>query len=565
LKLIDSRRLRGPNLQLHGPAAVAEVSLENSEDPSAAITAWRRELERLSGALGLDGAEHAIVRPYPGGVCFTVPAPIDILYAATEVNEWAIASATASLGGDAAEPFEDAVARIAEEIADETRPRLTALYAAAHARRVAFLWDDTTVTLGMTARSKSYSIDELPEPADVAWDTLGRIPIALVTGTNGKTTTTRLVARMLREAGRVVGNTSTDGIAINGVVVESGNWTGAAAARNLCPRTDARGGGLATPRGGILRRGLGIDRADAAVVLNVSADHLGEFGVCDLDTMARAKGVVGNVVTPQGHVVLNADDPHVVALAPTFRASVVLFSMHFDSPALQSHRAAGGVVLFTRSGALWRADGAIETQLVEIADMPLAFGGAAHYNVANALAAAALAWSLGVPDDAVTRALVGFSASDNPGRGQLVELPGGVRLMTDFGHNPVALDAVLELAQVQRVPTRSLIVATTQAGDRDERALGAQAAAIARARPVRAFVWETPTLLRGRPPGEVSEVLSRELRVGGVPEVQIATTEVEAVALAIRSAAPGDLVVVTPCIDRAGVAKLIQMVRSDDV
>lgn len=562
MKLIDSRRLRGPNLQLGGPAAVAEVALDGGEDPSAVIVAWRGELERLSAALGVTGTERSVVRPFTGGICFTVPAPIDILYAATEVNEWAIASVAASLGGEPVEPFDDAVARIAAEIAEETRPRLTALEAAAHARGIPFLWDDETVTLGMAARQQSYPIDELPDPNEVGWSALGRIPVVLVTGTNGKTTSTRLVARMLREAGHSVGNTSTDGIAVNGVVVEAGDWTGAEAARNLLRRSEIDVAVLETARGGILRRGLGVDRADAALLLNVSADHLGEFGVCDLDTMARAKAVVGHVVTPEGHVVLNADDPHVVALRSTFRAAVVLFSLHADSPAIQLHRAAGGVALFARSGGLWRADGAQELQLARIADMPIAFGGAAPYNVANALAAAALAWSLGVPDDAVARALIGFSANDNPGRGQLVELASGVRMLVDFGHNPVALDAVLELAHaLQRDPSRparSLIVATTQAGDRDERALGAQAAAIARAHPARGFVWETPHLLRGRAPGEVSDILARELRAGGVPQVEIAPTEVEAVTSAIRGAAPGDLVIVTPCIDRAGVANVMR-------
>jgi cyanophycin synthetase len=240
---------------------------------------------------------------------------------------------------------------------------------------------------------------------------------------------------------------------------------------------------------------------------------------------------------------------------------VILFSLEADSPAVRAHRAAGGVAVFARAGGLWRASGPHEVQLVRIADIPITFGGAAPYNVANALAAAALAWSLGVPDDAIARALTTFSASDNPGRGQLVELTGGVRMLVDFGHNPVALDAVLALAHVlQRDPSRparSLIVATTQAGDRDEPALAAQAQAIARARPVRAYVWETPHLLRGRLPGEVSEILARELRAGGVPEVEIAPTEVDATLAAIRGAAPGDLVIVTPCIDRTGVAQVM--------
>lgn len=570
MRLLDSRRLRGPNLQLAAPAAVAEVALEPGEDPDAATAAWRAALVGLSAALDVEHAEQAVVRPFPGGLCFTVPAPIDILYAATEINEWAIAAATAALrGGEpqaTTEPFEEARERIAGEIAEERRPRLVALQAAARARDVPFLWDDEIVTLGMAARSRSYPIDELPATEEVPWAELGRIPVVLVTGTNGKTTTTRLIARMVREAGRDVGNTSTDGIAVNGVVVDPGDWTGAEAARQLLRRTDIELAVLETARGGILRRGLGVERADAALLLNISADHLGEFGVTDLPTMARAKAVVGQVVPPTGHVVLNADDEQLRALAGTFRANVVLFSLDAESPHLAAHHAAGGVVLFAKDGALWRSEGARagrvgrQVKLVEISAIQISFGGVARYNVANALGAAAVGWALGLPDAAIVRALETFDAAANPGRGQLVELRSGVRALVDFGHNPVALHGVLELARALQAGATAgsprVLVGTTQAGDRDEAALARHAAAIAEAHPALVFVWETPHLRRGRPPGETAEVLARELRGRGVL-VEIADSEVAAISAALDRATPGDIVVVAPCIDRTGVTDLL--------
>jgi UDP-N-acetylmuramyl tripeptide synthase len=562
VQLVDSRRLRGPNLQLLGPAAVAEVSLADDDDEGAATRAWRKALEQLATALGFSGAEHAITRPFPGGICFVLPSPIDILYAATEINEWAIACAAAELaGGLPAETLEIAHARIAAEIESERRPALLALEAAARAREIPFLWDDEVVTLGMAARSQSYPIDELPAPDAVPWGELGCIPVVLVTGTNGKTTSTRLIARMAKEAGRAVGNTSTDGIAVDGVVVEPGDWTGAEAARRLLRRSDIELAVLETARGGILRRGLAIDRADAALLLNVSADHLGEFGVHDLPTMARAKAVVGQVVAPPGHVVVNMDDEHLRVLAGSFQAPVIMVSLDAAHPAIATHRAAGGVALFARGGALWRGEGAREIRIVEIERIAISFGGIARYNVANALGAAAVGWSIGVPDEAIARALVEFDAADNPGRGQLVELDGGVRVLVDFGHNPVALHGVLALARALQKqgdagPAPKLIVATTQAGDRDDAALARHAAAIAEAKPVAVLVWETPHLRRGRPPGETAETLARELRARKT-RVYVVESEVLALEQSLAAAAAGDIVVVAPCIDRAGVAKLL--------
>ncbi len=563
MQLVDSRRLRGPNLQVGRAAAVAEVSLDPGDDPEEATRAWRRALERLAAALGVADVAHAVARPFPGGICFVLPAPIDILYAATEINEWAIAVAAAELASRVHdESFEEACARISAEIEEESRPGLLALEQAARARHVAFLWDDEQITLGMAARARTYPIGELPAPDEVPWSELGHIPVVLVTGTNGKTTTTRLIARMALEAGRAVGNTSTDGIAVNGVVVEPGDWTGAEAARQLLRRDDIQLAVLETARGGILRRGLAIDHADAALLLNVSADHLGEFGVHDLPTMAKAKAVVGQVVAPPGHVVINADDAHLLALADTFEAPVILFSLDAASPALAAHRAAGGVVVFARDGALWRGVGAREHRIVEIDRIAISFGGIAEYNVANALGAAAVGWSLGLPDDAITRALERFDAADNPGRGQLVERPGGVRVLVDFGHNPVALHGVLALARALQQGdagerTGKLVVATTQAGDRDGPALARHAAAIADARPTLVLVWETPHLRRGRAPGETAEIIARELRQRGIA-VEIAEMEVDALQQGLARATAGDIVVVSPCIDRTGVAKLLE-------
>ncbi len=553
MRIVDSRRLRGPNLQTSGPAALAEVAFEEGEAPGQAVEAWRRELRRMLEALGMPSAAgEARARVYPGGAALTFPAPIDVLLAATEVNEWAIDSAAFR----ADEPFETARQRLAARLAEEARPILVALRSEASRRGVPFLWDDDAVTLGMARRSRTFGMDHLPQPADVPWHELGRIPTALVTGTNGKTTCTRLVARMAKQAGFVAGNTSTDGIAVDEVVVEEGDWTGPGAARALLRRPEIEIAVLESARGGLLRRGLALDRCDAALVTNVTRDHLGEFGVCDVETMARTKAVVATVVRPDGRIVLNGADPSLVALQPTFRAPTVLFALDPETPAVQDHLRRGGEAWAIVGGRFARMEGTQRSEILPVDEAPIAFGGAALHNVENGLAAAALARALGLPDEAIAAGLRSFTAHDNPGRGQLVALTSGVRVLADFGHNPDAMRHLLALAEqlLSRQEGRLFVVSATP-GDRRDEDIAALAREIARARPAGVFVWDMTQHLRGREPGEVPVVMRRALLASGLDEGRVATVEGELDALgkALAEARTGDLVILAPNIDRQGV------------
>jgi cyanophycin synthetase len=564
MRVIDSRRLRGPNLQTKEPAAVAEVALSPGERPGNAEASWRRHALRMASALGWRReATRAVARRFRGGMALALPAPIDMLLLATEVNEWAIAAATWELHGDeGGSGFEDALARFRRAAARDARPRLVALRREALRRGVAFLWDDDIVTLGMARASKSFAMNELPPPGKVPWGRLGAIPVALVTGTNGKTTTSRLVARMAKLAGLVAGSTSTDGIAVDGRVVEPGDWTGAEAARNVLRRPEVQIAILETARGGILRRGLGLDACDAALVTNVASDHLGEFGVADLATMARTKAVVAAAVRKGGKVVLNADDRRLMALAPEMREEVVLFGLS-TNPVVRAHLRGGGVAFVQREGWLVRAARGREMRLLRVDEVPLAFGGAAVHNVANALAAAALAWALRLPDDAVTQALRTFGAhpADNPGRGHYEKLASGVGVLLDFGHNAAGLRLLFGLARSLLGSGGRLLVVATQPGDRTPADFTAFAREIARVHPRLVVVWESVEYLRGREPGQVIEALRRALLEEGVPPTSLATSaagEVPAVDRAVRAARPGDVVVVAPQIDREGVRRLLR-------
>lgn len=562
MKLLDSRRLRGPSLDCDRPAAIAEVALERGETPERAVAAWRAALARMAQEIRRGSlADGALARSWPGGAALLVPAPIDVLLAAADLNEWAVEAATRTLSGGRPLGVSASGRRLARRFRHEARPRLVALERAAREHGVPFLWDDDVVTLGHAARSRSFPMESLPRPDDVEWSALGRVPVALVTGTNGKTTTTRLLARMAKLAGLVPGHTSSDGVAVDEQIVEAGDWTGAEAARLCLRRPEVEIAILETARGGILRRGLAIERADAAILTNVSADHMGEHGVTDLREMARVKAVCARAVPRGGKVVLNASDPELVRLAPTLAAQVVLFARDPSAPLLAQHLAVGGHAFVADGGALVHVGPEGRDSLARIDEVPLTFGGVARYNVENALGAAALGWSLDLPRAAIVEALrtFGLAPSDNPGRGAVVVLEGGVRALLDFGHNPAGYRELLGLAR-SLAGAGALTVVTTHAGDRDDADFADFARAIVEGGAARVVIWETEHLLRGRAAGEPRALLRRELARSGLSAAQIldAATEADAIGAACERAAPGDLVVVAPHLDRGDLATLFR-------
>ena len=542
MRLDSSRRLTGPNLFAIAPGAIAEVTWQNTHgDPGAGIAAWRGEARRMLDAVGWSTAQlHA--RPYQGGAALFLTAPIDLLLPATELNEWAVASAASILAGDGPAALEPAFAALLAEIAAARWPGLAQLADAARERDALFLLDDSGCTLGAGSSVVHFASGAaLPTPAEIEWSALRQVPIGLITGTNGKTTCSRMVTRMARLAGRHPGNTSSDGVLVDEQFVERGDCSGPDGARTVLRHPDVDFAVLETARGGILRRGLAVARCDAALITNVTVDHLGDYGVDDLATMARVKAVIGRGART---VILNAADPALVALAPTFAGRLAYFALDPADPVLTAHRADGGEAWFVRDGQLVRARGAVEHALVAEAEVPITFGGLARYNTENALGAAALAHCLGLPEAAIVAGLRGFTSShrDNPGRGNLMDIA-GVQVLLDFGHNPAAVRAVLGLARTI-LGTNRLFVAIGMAGDRPDEELASVAAEIAAAGPDCVFVRDLPDYLRGRAPGEVPAILRQHLMASGVAVAAIidAADELASIRQALAAARPGDLV-----------------------
>lgn len=553
MKLVDSRRLTGPNLLLDRAGAALEVSL-SPEETEGVVRGWREAARRLLDAVGWNGEEVAS-RIFPGGASLAISAPIDGLYAATEVNEAAWVAAAAGEAFDLPQVAE----RLREEIARDANPALIALRDAAAARGVSFLWDDYQASVGLGTGSLAWPMEALPAPESIDWSAVHDIPVLLVTGTNGKTTTVRLLASMAGAAGRVVGVTSTDRIEAAGEVIDQGDFSGPGGARTLLQDRRVEVAILETARGGLLRRGLAVSRADAALVTNIAADHLGEFGVLDLAGIAEAKMIITRAVGPEGRVVLNADDPELVSAAGRVAAPVVWFTLDPGNPLVKDHLAAGAEAAYLKDGTLILARGGEETAVIPVSEIPVAFGGAARHNVANALAAIALAGALNLSAGEMAAGLrgVGANPEDNPGRANLFERE-GVRILLDYAHNPHGLTALLGLARA--LPAERRLITIGQAGDRDDEALRELARIAWTFQPDRVIVKEMESLLRGRQPGEVPEILEDELRrLGAAPEsLQRAGSDPEAARMALEWARPGDLLVLLVHTQRDEVLELVR-------
>ena len=290
MQLIDSRRLTGPNLLWDRPGAVIDVHFGDA-DPDAVIAEWQRQVRRALDAIGWE-AQQTRVKRFAEGASLAVSAPPDALYAATDLNDWAWQATEAVISGNRAPGLSTGLATLRETIDAERNPRLLALIQAAESHGLPLLHDDDTVSIGLGRGGSSWPVSELPAPGQVDWPSLATIPVGLVTGTNGKTTTVRLVSAMIRAGGLNAGISSTDWVSVNDEIVERGDFSGPGGARTVLRDPRVEVAVLETARGGLLRRGLAVTRADAALITNIAEDHLGEFALHDLDELADIKWVV---------------------------------------------------------------------------------------------------------------------------------------------------------------------------------------------------------------------------------------------------------------------------------
>jgi cyanophycin synthetase len=567
-----SRRLTGPNLFFTVPGAVLDVPAAWPVD-AAREADWRARVLDACSALHWPMPQLA-VRRHAAGVSLALSAPVDQLLAATSVNEWAWMDALGlpwtpdGPGGPAEdgddepspqpEPIADrntAFATLADASRSERSPALVALIDATRRHRLPVVMDDTDFTIGSGSGAYTWPLAALPAPPDVPWPTCHAVPTALITGTNGKTTTVRLLAAIAAEAGLRSGHSSTAGLFVDRQCVHPGDYSGPAGARAILRDPRVEIAVLETARGGMLRRGLALDRVDAAIVTNLSADHFGEYGITDLQGLADAKLIVAHAIDEHGLLVLNADDPVLRERGPRLRAPLAWFAQDDDDPLLAAHRDRGHATCglrvthgVTSSGThmhLRHPARGIDADLGDVAAMPLTLRGHARYNVANLMGAALVATALKLPLAALIATFARFGAqhTDNPGRLQTWQRPGGITVWLDYAHNPDGLRGLLAAATAHR-PTR-LILVLGQAGNRADAEIRDLAAAAASFHPAHVVLKDIAGMERGRAPGEVAAILRKALIEGGVPAQAITfhSLEADAARAALAAAREGDGVV----------------------
>jgi cyanophycin synthetase len=378
-----------------------------------------------------------------------------------------------------------------------------------------------------------------------------RIPIVAVTGTNGKSTSTRLIAHVLSETGRRVGMTNSDGIYVRGRLVEAGDWTGFGGATRILEERGLDVAVLETARGGILLRGIGYAANDVSVVTNISADHLGLQGIDTLDELAEVKGTVVRITKRGGWAVLNADDPRVWAMRRRSRAGIFAFSLEGRGEAIDETLRAGGRSATLEDGwiVLRRGPGR-PRRVVRADELPVTLAGLSRYNVANALAAAAACDALGVRRGRIADGLRSFAqdTAANPGRMNLFERD-GIVAMVDFAHNEAGLAGLLDVARALAGAKGRVRLAFGTAGDRTDEILHGLGRVAGSADDL--VIAEKEHYLRGRDLEEMNELLRAGARAGGHDgTIHAHSGEIEALKALLGRATRGDVVVVMAHLER---------------
>jgi cyanophycin synthetase len=381
------------------------------------------------------------------------------------------------------------------------------------------------------------------EPGEGPRTIVPRIPVVAVTGTNGKTTTSRMIAHIARTDGRVVGWSNTDGIYVDGVMVEAGDYSGPSGAGRVLAHEEVELAVTETARGGILLKGIGLTRNDVSVVTNVSADHLGLQGIDTVDQLAEVKAVVPRITRKDGWAVLNADDPRVFAMRGVIKAQPWVFSRDPDSPAIRETLSSGGRATTVIDGwvAVLQPD-ADADPLIELVDVPMTLAGLSRFNVENTLAAASAALAVGIPRERVLEGLRSFrpDAEHNPGRMNFFTV-GGVTVVVDLAHNEAGLEALLEIMGGVRRPGARLLLGLGAVGDRQDDLIGRLGEIGAMGSDV-LVICHKAKYLRGRSVAELDRLMRDGAERVGVTDVTSHDTEVEGLAALVAQASPGDVV-----------------------
>ena len=535
MEFLDARRLTGPNVLWPKSGAILDIACAPGEALPVAEFC-ESQIRKMLQAVGWDREEttHLCLR---GGVSIAFSAPIDALYAASAIGEWAWACCDAEFRDGESPDFATSVAEIQAAIEAESNPLLISLDAAARREACAFLWDDDEVSVGHGDDADIWPFRQLPNPESLDWSRYKNVPVGIVTGTNGKTTSVRIAKHIMRSAAKNVAVSCTDWVSVNDTIIDRDDWSGPGGARMALRQPGIDVAILETARGGLLRRGLGVEHAQAALITNIAEDHLGDFGSQDVTELLNIKWVVSHAVRESGTLILNADDELLVERARDYDGDIVWFALSDEHA-----RTRNGIAYVYSDGELARLDNGARQRICAAKDVPITLGGAALHNIANCLGAAALCESLGLTLEQIRAGLLTMSQASNPGRSNVYEVQ-GFKVLVDFAHNPEAMQALFAMARA--LPANRRVLCFGQAGDRTDEQIRELAASAWSIGLDRVMIAELEKYLRGRERGAVFEIMRDELLQRGASDEQISHFPDESASFdaALAWAEPDDLVV----------------------
>lgn len=550
LSLDEVRRLTGPNLLSDYPGAIADVFISDI-DQLEVVTCWQTHLQECLLALGWQ--QQSYFRLYDGGASLSVSAPMDLLYSACDLLELAWDCCVDEISGTQVHNKAARLLTLRDDISKESNPTLIKLLEAAEQHAVLCLPDDDELSLGTGTSSQTWTIDKLPALENINWQEYQKIPLALITGTNGKSTSVRLAAEIAMAAGMQAGVTSTDFIKVGDTIIDRGDYSGPGGARMLLRDKRTEIAFLEVARGGLLRRGLPVKEANVSLVTNVASDHLGQYGINTVDEIAYVKLMVAKAIKNENSlIVLNADDERLVQFVPEFfpedqPVPVCWFSLDINNPLIQSHIRENRPCVYTENGFIIYHHES-KQNIAEVNRVPMTVNGNAVHNVQNALGVVGLCKTLGIDSEAIQSGLMSFSSgpTDNPGRTNVYDV-NGTRVIVDFAHNAHSMKAVMNMAKnmAKTMPNDGKIsVMFSHGGDRSNGEIFAVADAVQSINPSTYILCEIETYLRGREMGEISNLVESYLVKKGIPAASLVKVPdpLNGAKKALADARSGDLV-----------------------
>lgn len=554
LVLDEVRRLTGQNLLSDYPGAIIDVEFRGV-DHNTVLECFSDQLEHCLNAVGWESSYYH--RFYENGLSVSISANMDVLYSACDLLELAWDCCKQELLNSTELNFGERLDALKNSIAEEKNEKLLKLIAAAQAENIVCLSDDDEVSLGTGPKSQTWTIDTFPQADDVNWQDYSNIPIALITGTNGKSTSVRLAAEIAKSAGYQAGVTSTDFIKVGDTIIDEGDYSGPGGARMLLRDKRTEMAFLEVARGGLLRRGIPVNKANAALVTNAAADHLGQYGINTVDDIAQVKLMLGKAISDNCLLVLNADDERLITYSSVYQVPICWFSTNANHPLINSSRQLTMPCVYIENSELIYSEHSRHS-MGHIKDFPMTVNGTAMHNVQNALGVVGLCKALGIANDAIISGLKRFGSQpqDNPGRGNIYNV-NGVTVIVDFAHNAHSMQAIMDMAS--NMPVNDRHVMFSHGGDRSDTEILDVADTVLALQPVTYILAEIEVYLRGREMHEISQLVKAHLIEKGVgsDSIECVDDPLSGTKAALENAQKGDLVLLFVLSDRTKVEEYL--------